>query len=163
VAACSSPRFAACTRRSFGPHDLGGVRPTRFSQVENQRQGDSGGEQAADDINVGPWHGGHDLDLRRQLKRSCEPDRVTLPWQVVENPPPAATTQCPSKKWIFSGASCSRDGSRAGRSPASRDRSGARAARLADRTEANVAAASTNVPAAVASEETVAQSTTRTG
>jgi hypothetical protein len=44
--------------------------------------------------------------------------------------------------------------------PASSARSVVRAARFADRTEANVARASTSVPPAVASAETVAQSVT---
>ncbi|HEY9244898.1 MAG TPA: hypothetical protein VIP48_23105 [Streptosporangiaceae bacterium] len=45
-----------------------------------------------------------------------------------------------------------------GRRPSSKLSSAARAARLAERTEPNVATASTRVPPAVASEEMVAQS-----
>lgn len=56
------------------------------------------------------------------------------------------------------GASSSRDGASTGRRPTRNDRSAIRAARLAERTEANVAMARTRVPAAVASEATVDQS-----
>ena len=50
-----------------------------------------------------------------------------------------------------------------GRIPASSERSAVRAARLADRTDANVAAARTSVPAAVASDAIVGQSTIQRG
>ena len=46
-----------------------------------------------------------------------------------------------------------------GRNPASSDRSAARAARLAERTDENVATARMSVPPAVASAEIVTQST----
>src|SRR5579859_8009565 len=59
---------------------------------------------------------------------------------------------------IFCGGSSRRDGIRIGRSPTSRLCSAARAERLAERTEENVATASTSVPPAVASEEIVTQS-----
>ena len=48
-----------------------------------------------------------------------------------------------------------------GRNLTSSDRSAVRTARLAERTEAKVATASTSVPPAVAREEIVAQSVTR--
>jgi cytochrome P450 len=63
-------------------------------------------------------------------------------------------------KPTFSAGSWNRDGTSTGLSPASSERSAVRDARLADRTEAYVAAASTSVPAAVASAEIVAQSAT---
>jgi hypothetical protein len=62
-----------------------------------------------------------------------------------------------STKPIFCGASASFDPSNSGR-PCSSERSATRAARFADQTDANVASASTNVPAAVASAEIVTQS-----
>jgi hypothetical protein len=55
--------------------------------------------------------------------------------------------------------SWSRDGTSSGCSPTMSDRSAARAARLAERTEANVEMASTRVPPAVASDAMVPQST----
>ena len=61
-------------------------------------------------------------------------------------------------KPTFSGWSVMRVGTSTGRMPASSARSVTRADRLADRTDANVASASTRVPPAVASEATVAQS-----
>jgi cytochrome P450 len=63
-------------------------------------------------------------------------------------------------KPTFSGGSWNRDGTSTGRNPASNERSAVREARLADRVDANVAAASTSVPPAVASAEIVAQSAT---
>src|SRR4051794_24035812 len=74
--------------------------------------------------------------------------------------PPSIFTQWSSKKPTFCGASSNRDGTNTGLSPASRARSVARAERLAERTDANVAAASTSVPPAVASAEIVVQSAT---
>src|SRR5437016_1701684 len=58
----------------------------------------------------------------------------------------------------FSGASSRCDGTSNGRSPARSDSSATRAAWLADRTDMNVAPASTSVPPAVASDEIVTQS-----
>jgi hypothetical protein len=60
---------------------------------------------------------------------------------------------------IRSTGSSSREGTSTGRSPASSERSAARAARFAERTELKVATASTSVPPAVASDEMVAAST----
>jgi hypothetical protein len=54
-------------------------------------------------------------------------------------------------------------GTTRGRNPSCNDRSAARAVRLAERTDANVAAARTSVPAAVASEAIVGQSVIRPG
>ena len=76
-------------------------------------------------------------------------------------PPPGTCTQCSSMNPIFSVRSSNRDGTTTGRMPASSARSVLRADWCDDRTAANVATASTNVPPAVASEETVAQSATR--
>ena len=59
---------------------------------------------------------------------------------------------------IVSAWSSSRDGISTGRRPAISARSLTRAAVLADRTDANVATASTMVPLAVASDEIVTQS-----
>ena len=61
----------------------------------------------------------------------------------------------------FSGSSDRRDGASTGRRPASRLRSATRAERFDERTAVNVAAASTSVPPAVASEEIVTQSAMR--
>ena len=72
--------------------------------------------------------------------------------------PPGTWTQCWSWKPTFCGGSSIRDGTSTGRIPASSARSVARADRFADRTAANVAAASTSVPPAVASDEIVVQS-----
>src|SRR3954453_534606 len=58
----------------------------------------------------------------------------------------------------FSGVSSRCDGTRNARSPASTERSATRATRFADRTDMNVAPASTSVPPAVASDEIVTQS-----
>src|SRR5665213_3925961 len=73
-------------------------------------------------------------------------------------PPPPGAWNHLSTNPIFCGASVSRDAIRSGRRPASIERSAARAARFADRTEANVAPARTSVPLAVASAEIVTQS-----
>ena len=62
-------------------------------------------------------------------------------------------------KPTFCGGSSGRVGTSNGRSPASSDRSAARAARFAERTDANVASASTSVAPAVAIDETATQST----
>src|SRR5262245_5233423 len=72
--------------------------------------------------------------------------------------PPARVAQWSSIHVILSGGSSSREGTSTGRSPAIRVRSAVRAARLAERTEAKVPAASTRVAPAVASDEMVAQS-----
>src|SRR3954462_14031461 len=63
-------------------------------------------------------------------------------------------------KETLTGASSRRELVSSGRRPASSDRSAVRAALFAERTEANVAAASTRVPPAVASDEIVTQSAT---
>jgi hypothetical protein len=62
-------------------------------------------------------------------------------------------------KPTFWGGSSGREGISIGKSPASNERSAARAARLAERTEEKVANASTRVVPAVASDDTVTQST----
>src|SRR5215468_3621040 len=72
--------------------------------------------------------------------------------------PPPTRTKCSSCHPTFCSGSCKRELRNNGRSPASSDRSAVRAARLADRTDANVAAARTSVPAAVASDAIVGQS-----
>src|SRR5947207_11551299 len=72
--------------------------------------------------------------------------------------PPGTFTHRLSAKPTFCSGSWARDGTSSGRIPASSVRSATRAARLADRTDTNVATASTNVPTAVASEAAVAQS-----
>ena len=69
--------------------------------------------------------------------------------------PPAMRNHRRSWKSTFSSGSPSRDGTSTGRRPASRARSATRAERFDDRTALNVAAASTSVPPAVASEEMV--------
>ena len=70
---------------------------------------------------------------------------TAAPWDlepaVVENP-------------TFCGGSSGREGISTGRRPARSERSAARAARFAERTDANVASASTSVAAAVAIDET---------
>src|SRR5579872_3520228 len=76
-------------------------------------------------------------------------------------PPPRTCTKWLSMKPTLTGGSSGRDGIRSGRIPTSNDSSATRAARLAERTEVNVAPASTNVPPAVASDEIVAQLLTR--
>ena len=53
-----------------------------------------------------------------------------------------------------------REGKRTGRTPTSNACSAIRAARVAERTDANVATAKTSVPPAVARDEIVAQSAT---
>lgn len=72
--------------------------------------------------------------------------------------PAGSLNHCSSPNMIFCAVSSRRDGISTGRSPASSDSSAARAVRLAERTEENVATASTSVPPAVASEEIVTQS-----
>src|SRR5262252_6459609 len=72
--------------------------------------------------------------------------------------PPGTRSHLPSANITLTMSSWNREGANSGRSPTSRDRSAARAARFADRTAANVATARTSVPAAVASEATDAQS-----
>src|SRR5262245_49825125 len=72
--------------------------------------------------------------------------------------PPSRRSTWPSCQSTFWAGSWSRLGTSNGRTPASRASSATRAARLAERTDAKVAAASTSVPAAVASEATVGQS-----
>src|SRR6266536_4680441 len=72
--------------------------------------------------------------------------------------PPLSFAQWLSAHMILSEGSSSREGTSTGRSPASNVRSAVRAARLAERTEANVPTASTSVAPAVASDEMVAQS-----
>src|SRR5581483_7802762 len=72
--------------------------------------------------------------------------------------PPSTFTQWSSTKPTFCGGSWNREGASTGRMDASSARSVVRAARLPDRTAANVAAASTSVPPAVANEEIVDQS-----
>jgi hypothetical protein len=74
--------------------------------------------------------------------------------------PPSTRTKWSSAKPTFTGGSSSRDGTSNGWLFAISDSSATRAARLAERTDPNVAAASTSVPPAVASEEIVTQSAT---
>src|SRR5262249_51897067 len=76
--------------------------------------------------------------------------------------PPAALTQCPSRNMIFCFGSSRRDGARSGRRCSWSAASAIRAERFDDRTAANVARASTRVPAAVARDEITTQSTART-
>src|SRR3954454_5514621 len=75
-------------------------------------------------------------------------------------PPPGTMNHLPSTKPTFCDSSCNRDGISRGRCVASSDRSATRDERLAERTDANVAPASTNVPPAVARAEIVTQSAT---
>src|SRR5919108_5658035 len=72
--------------------------------------------------------------------------------------PPLSLAQWLSAHMILSEGSSSREGTSTGRSPASNARSAVRAARLAERTEAKVPAASTSVAPAVPSDAIVAQS-----
>src|SRR3954471_4284114 len=72
--------------------------------------------------------------------------------------PPPTLNSCSSPKNTSSPGSSSRVGVNTGRRPTSSARSATRALRLAERTDANVATASTSVPPAVASEEMVTQS-----
>src|SRR5512132_4171764 len=72
--------------------------------------------------------------------------------------PPSRREWWPSTHRTLISGSSSREGISSGRSPTWRACSATRADRLADRTEAKVAAASTRVPPAVASEEIVTQS-----
>src|SRR3954447_20007800 len=72
--------------------------------------------------------------------------------------PPGTCTQCSSWNPTLTIGSSSLDGISNGRTLASNVASASRALRLADRTDAKVATASTSVPPAVASEEMVAQS-----
>ena len=73
-------------------------------------------------------------------------------------PPPGTFVQWSSCHPIFSGGSWSREFTSTGRSPISRVCSAIAAERFAERTAEYVAAASTSVPPAVASDEIVAQS-----
>src|SRR5580698_641944 len=66
--------------------------------------------------------------------------------------PGGKAVQWPSPHRTFCTVSCGRDAKRTGRWPAWSARSAFRPARLPDRTEANVAAAKTNVPTAVPHE-----------
>src|SRR3954466_5265432 len=77
-----------------------------------------------------------------------------------EPPPPGTMNHLPSTKPTFCDSSCNRDGISRGRCVASSDRSATRDERLAERTDANVAPASTSVPPAVARAEIVTQSAT---
>src|SRR3954451_15469257 len=90
-------------------------------------------------------------DMTRQMASS---DSSTEP------PPPGTMNHLPSTKPTFCDSSCNRDGISRGRCVASSDRSATRDERLAERTDANVAPASTSVPPAVARAEIVTQSAT---
>src|SRR3954447_863694 len=72
--------------------------------------------------------------------------------------PPSTRSQWPSAKPIFCVGSSRRELTRIGRRCSCSAVSAMRAERLAERTDANVATASTRVPPAVASEEIVTQS-----
>src|SRR3954447_24636290 len=72
--------------------------------------------------------------------------------------PPASKNHLSSMKPTFWSTSSNRDGISSGRRLASTEISATRAARFADLTDANVAAARTSVPPAVASDEMVTQS-----
>ena len=72
--------------------------------------------------------------------------------------PPSTLTMRPSPKRTTSGGSVTRAGASTGRRPSSSARSAMRVERCPKRTEENVAAASTSVPPAVASEAIVGQS-----
>src|SRR3954468_5189124 len=72
--------------------------------------------------------------------------------------PPGTGTQCSSWNPTLTIGSSSLDGISNGRTLASNVSSASRALRLAERTDAKVATASTSVPPAVASEEIVTQS-----
>src|SRR5947207_7130102 len=76
----------------------------------------------------------------------------------ISPPCPCRVTRWPSPNMTRSTGSSSREGTSTGRCAASSERSATRAERLAERTEPKVAAASTSVPPAVASEEMVTQS-----
>src|SRR3954466_6286944 len=76
----------------------------------------------------------------------------------MEPAPPCTCTQWSSPNPTLSVGSSNRVGTRSGRTLASSDSSATRAERLADRTDAKVATASTSVPPAVAKEEIVTQS-----
>jgi len=91
--------------------------------------------------------------LRSDMARSMLPSTSSM-----EALPPLSFDQWSSTHMILSDGSSSRDGTSTGRSPASNARSAVRAARLAERTEANVPTASTRVAPAVASDAIVAQS-----
>src|SRR5258707_13742197 len=70
-------------------------------------------------------------------------------------PPPGTLTHLPSMNPTFCSVSLRSEASSSGRSLASVESSAARAERLAERTDMNVATARNNVAPAVASEETV--------
>src|ERR1700683_2852182 len=72
-------------------------------------------------------------------------------------PPPGARTKWLSTKPTLIGGSSGLEGISSGRPPDRRASSATRAVRLPERTDANVAAASTSVPPAVASAEIVTQ------
>gem|GEM_PF-2739589 len=78
-------------------------------------------------------------------------------------PPPGVKTKWSSPNPTLVGGSSVREGMSRGRVAARSDSSATRAARFAERTDANAAVASTKVPPAVASEEIVTQSATCTG
>ena len=71
--------------------------------------------------------------------------------------PPPTPARCPSDHIAFSAGSWGRDGTSTGPRFTGRIPSAARVARLAERTEAKVANASTSVPPAVANDDTVTQ------
>lgn len=83
---------------------------------------------------------------------------MTSPRRSAAAPCAGTVKICPSPKRTRWGGSSSFDGTSTGRRPTSSDCSATRADRFADRTELNVATASTRVPPAVASEEIVTQS-----
>lgn len=72
--------------------------------------------------------------------------------------PPGTATKWLSTNPTFTVGSSGLDGMSKGRSPESNERSATREARLAERTEAKVALASTNVPPPVVSAEIITQS-----
>jgi hypothetical protein len=74
---------------------------------------------------------------------------------------PSTFAQCSSTHMIFSGGSLTLDGISSGRWPSRRACSAVREARLADRTDRNVASVSTSVPPALASGAIVVQSAIR--
>src|ERR687887_2148174 len=81
----------------------------------------------------------------------------------IEARPPPTCARWSSIQDILMSPSVSRDDPRSGRIPTWSARSAVRAARFAERTEANVAIARTSVPPAVARAETVAQSAIAAG
>src|SRR5919198_3081388 len=81
----------------------------------------------------------------------------------IEARPPPTCARWSSIQDILMSPSVSRDDPRSGRIPTWSARSAVRAARFAERTEANVAIARTSVPPAVARAETVAQSVIAAG